>query len=311
MNITFKQLKVFIALYELGSFTATARALRMTQSAVSKLCHELESEVNFPLFERTTRSVTPMDGADTLYSFARELTGTLDATTLSLSDLSSLKRGSVSVSAAPMIMHGLLSEVFARFKHEHPDIRLVLHESSTDETIEYVISGKVDFGVIAIDKPHPKLSCEPIYRDRLCLVCPPGHPLADKRAVTWKQIAEYEQIALRPVNSLGRELQRIVESKELPFKSTIEAGAVSSILGLVKAGLGVAVIPGYVTQLAQLLGLGVVPIRGGDETLRELTLIRRWNARSSLAAESFIGMMRQHLKTVPGAVLHPGRNRAG
>lgn len=307
MNITFKQLKVFIALYELGSFTATARTLHMTQSAVSKLCHELESEVGFPLFERTTRRVTPMDGADTLYSFARELTGTLDATALSLSDLSSLKRGSISVSAAPMMMYGLLSEVFAQFKQSHPDIRLVLYELSTDETIEHVISGKVDFGIVAMGQPHAKLSCEPVYRDRLCLLCPPDHPLAGQDAITWKQIAEHDQIVLRPDNSMGRQLHTILETKALPFTSTIEAGAVSSILGLVKAGMGVAVVPSYITQLAQLLGLGVAKIRESEETLRELSLIRRWNSRSSLAAESFIEMMRQHLKTVPSAVHIPDR----
>src|SRR5260370_6618127 len=166
MKLTVKQLKVFVKLYELRSFTETADALFMTQSAVSKLCAELEDEVGFALFERSTRKVEPMDGAADLYRFAMEILGTLDAAARSLSDLTSVRRGSVSIAAAPMIFHGLICDVMAEYHRTYPHVRLETHEVSTDLAIEDVLNGRVGFGVGDVDLDGPPLHFEPIQEHR-------------------------------------------------------------------------------------------------------------------------------------------------
>jgi DNA-binding transcriptional LysR family regulator len=295
MNLTFRQLKVFVKLYELRSFTATAQALHMTQSAVSKLCSEMEEEVGFPLFERTTRRVEPKDGAEDLYGFALELLGTLDAATRSLSDLTAIRKGTLSIAAAPMIVYSLLCEAMAQYHKLYPGVRIEVHEISTDLAIEYVMNGKVDFGVVAIDRPHPKLLVEPVYRDRLCLACPTSHPLASKGPVTWERIAQEDLIMLRADNNMGRIVQQIVENEEIKSRPMLEAGALTSLLGLVKAGAGVAVVPEYAARYSHDFGIATVPIRPGKKDTRTLSLIRRSNARSSTAAMKFIELLKEVL----------------
>lgn len=305
MNLTFRQLKVFVKLYELRSFTATAQGLHMTQSAVSKQCSELEEEVGFPLFERSTRKVEPMDGAADLYLFAIELLGTLDAAARSLSDLTSTRKGSVSIAAAPMIFYGLLCDVMAQYQRAHPGIRLEAHEISTDLAIDYVVNGKVDFAVVAIDQPEPRLLIEPVYRDRLCLACPLSHPLANGEAVSWAQLAAENLIMLRTDHNMGRIVQSMMTKRALDFSPMIEVGALSSVLGLVKAGVGVAVVPEYAARSGATSGIRIIPIRESDECIRTLSLIRRRNARSSIAATKFIELLQASLAQSPKGLDEP------
>ena len=126
MNITLKQLRVFCALYELRSFTAAARAAFVTQSAVSKLCAELEAEVGQPLFERSTRNVTPCEGAADFYAYAQEILGTVRAAERSMSGLRTLERGVVGVASSPMMMVGLLGDVITRYHRLHGGVKLEL-----------------------------------------------------------------------------------------------------------------------------------------------------------------------------------------
>lgn len=290
MNITFRQLKVFVRIYELRSFTATASALHVTQSAVSKLCSELEGEVGFPLFERSTRKVVPMDGASDLYKFALELLGTLDAASRSLSDLTSVRKGNVGVAAAPMIFYSLLCDVTAEFQAEYPDISLEVYELSTDYAVDYVLNGKVDFGIAAVDQDDSRLIMEPIYQDSLRLACLPSHPLAKGEEVSWRQLASEKMIMLRPVTNLGRLVRSNMEG--IGFVQVVEVGDLTSAIGLVQSGAGVAVVPEYISSFAKSCGVVMLPFQETDKCTRVFSLIRRRNARLSIAAEKFVEMMR-------------------
>ncbi|NML31753.1 LysR family transcriptional regulator [Paraburkholderia antibiotica] len=295
MNVTFRQLKVFVKLFELRSFTATAQALNMTQSAVSKLCQELESEVGFPLFQRSTRRVEPMDGAADFHAFATEMLGTLAAASRSLADLRSLQKGTISVAAAPLIFYGLLCDVIAEFHSLHPDVRIEGFEISTDLAIEYVINGKVDVGVVALDEVEPKLIAEPIYTDHIYLACPAHHRLAEKRQVSWKDLRDEAIVMLRDDHNLGKIMQSSLARSNVTMSSVIEVGAMSSVVGLVKAGAGIAFAPEYTYDFCARAGIRLIPFVRREQTTRTLSLIRRENASLSLAATSFVKLLEGRL----------------
>lgn len=270
MNITLKQLRVFCALYELRSFTAAARAAFVTQSAVSKLCAELEAEVGQPLFERSTRSITPCDGAADFYAYAQEILGTVRAAERSMSGLRSLERGRVGVATSPLMMVGLLGDVVVDYHRAHPSVALDLFELSTDDTIEHVRNGRADFGIVSLETPAQELSTRVIYRDTMFAVCATHHPLAGQEAVTWAEVAAQELIMLRNVYSVRRSLDRVAADLRLDFDYRIEAGMLTSVLKLVGAGLGITVVPGYARGLARELGLRVLDIDGARRHGHEL-----------------------------------------
>ncbi|AHV92771.1 LysR family transcriptional regulator [Bordetella holmesii] len=296
MNITLKQLRVFCALYELRSFTAAARAAFVTQSAVSKLCAELEAEVGQPLFERSTRSITPCDGAADFYAYAQEILGTVRAAERSMSGLRSLERGRVGVATSPLMMVGLLGDVVVDYHRAHPSVALDLFELSTDDTIEHVRNGRADFGIVSLETPAQELSTRVIYRDTMFAVCATHHPLAGQEAVTWAEVAAQELIMLRNVYSVRRSLDRVAADLRLDFDYRIEAGMLTSVLKLVGAGLGITVVPGYARGLARELGLRVLDIDGARRHGHELWLIQRHNARLSMAASAFLHDTEQALR---------------
>lgn len=296
MNVTLKQLRVFCALYELRSFTAAARAAFVTQSAVSKLCAELEAEVGQPLFERSTRSVTPCDGAADFYAHAQEVLGTIRAAERSMSGLRSLERGLVGVATSPMMMVGLIGEPIQAFHRRYPGVKLELYELSTDDTVEHVRHGRVDFGIVSLEEAPEHLETQLLYRDTMFLVCAPDHPIARTVPVHWKDVAAHDHIALRNVYAVRRSLDRLSARLGLRFSYRVEAGLLTSVLSMVQGGLGITVVPGYACHFARQLGLRVIRIEDAPPHRHELSLIRRHNARLSLAAETFLRDLEGYLE---------------
>jgi len=302
MNVTLRQLRVFCAVYERCSFTSAAEDMHMTQSAVSKLCAELESELGFALFERTTRRVVPCDGAAQLYGYAQDVLNTMRVAARTLSALRTLDSGAVSIAASPMMMYGLLNPAIQRFHAQHPKIELDLHELSTDETIDYVKTGKCDLGLVSVTDLDPQLTATVVYAQPLALACAPQHPLARQRRITWGAISDFEHVTLKSVYSTRRTVDRILKAQGLEIRSTIQAGTLATALGLVKANAGVTLIPGYARQFALDLGLEVFDISEEEPYLHELSLLTRKGLKPSMAAESFM----EHLHAaLVDAQLHP------
>jgi DNA-binding transcriptional LysR family regulator len=294
MNLTIREFRVFRAVYELRSFSAAARGVHMTQSAVSKLCQEMEGKVGNRLFERSTRKVEPTSLADHLYGYACEILGTMDAAERTLGGLATLALGQLSVAASPMMMHGLMTGPVSEFHRQHPGVSLSLHELSTDETIDHVINGKADFGLVSIEHAHPKLRIESLYDETMHAVFGVGHPLAARKTITWKHVAAHPHISLHDTFSVRRTVDRIFAQRDSACASAIEVGSVLSVLGLVKAGLGIAILPGYITGFANEVGLATRRLPD-TECAHPISLIYRWNARPSMAAERLVGMLKASL----------------
>ncbi len=287
MNLTLREFRVFRVVYELRSFSAASLAVHMTQSAVSKVCQEMEAKVGQRLFERSTRKVVPTQLADQLYGYVCEVLGTMDAAQRSLQSLLNLEQGEVRVAASPMMTYGLLRQPVAEFQQAHPGIRTGLHELSTDDTIDYVVNGKADFGLVSMEADHPKLAIEPLYNETMHVVCAADHALARKRRLGWEQVAQFPHISMHPSFSTRRTVDRIYAEKGLAYRSAIEVGTVLSVIGLVKSGIGVGILPGYVGDFVADLGLAWRPLPTAPGA-HPIALIRRWNARLSNPAETLI-----------------------
>jgi len=271
----------------------------MTQSAVSKLCAELEDEVGVPLFERTTRRVVPCDGASDLYDHAQQVLGTLRSAERSLAGLRGLEHGRLSFSSSPMMMHALLQPAIAHFHLEHPGISLDLYELTTEESVEFVRSGRGDFSLVAFSGDDPQLDARMVLREPMRLAVPPGHVLASRHNVLWPELALHEHITLRSVYSVRRTIDRILNAHGVGLPSTIQAGTLSSALGLVRAGLGVTLVPSYAASFAVNLGLNVVNVGGDLEEHHEISLLTRRDSRPSLAAAAFIAQLDELLDGRP------------
>lgn len=296
MNITLKQLRAFCAVYELRSFTQAAKVLHLTQSAVSKLCAELEREFGLPLFERSTRHIEVCDGASVLYAHANEILGSLRSAERSLSNLLALESGSLNIAASPMMMVGLIGKVVADFHRRYPRVKLNLLELSTDQTIESVLNGHADIGLVSAEVQEERLSTEVVYSDLMYVVCPPGHELLAKKRLLWPDLVKYPHIVLHNVYSVRRLVDRILAEHDLACSAVIQAGLLTSVLALVKDGLGITIVPGYVCELAAQFGLVTKRIEGKTDYYHPISMVLRKPAKHSIAAQVFQGQLLEYLR---------------
>lgn len=156
---------------------------------------QMEAKVGHRLFERSTRKVEPTLWAEHLHGYACEILGTMDAAERTMRSLANLEMGQIDVAASPM-MYGLLAGPLQQLHALHPGIHTGRHELSTDASIDYVLNGQADFGLVSMGEKHPLLQIEPLYEESMYVVYAPGHPLAGQEALTWEQVAAQPHISL-------------------------------------------------------------------------------------------------------------------
>lgn len=312
MNI--RQLRVFLALYETGSFTAAAARMHVTQSAASKMVAELESQLGLVLFDRSTRRVAPNDAAREFHAYALEVVATMQTAKRSVEELLALDRGKVSIAASPLMIYGLLARVIADYRAAHPGIHFELHELSTDQTVESVRAGTVDFGLAAVDARLSGVRTEVVLRDSMRVVVDAAHPLAARASVRLKDLAAWNHILLRNFYSVRRSLDGILAEQGVRLDSAIEVGSLTAALGLVRCGAGVLVLPGYASAIAEQWGMHSLSIRGVPDTVHEISIIQRNQTRPSVSTRRFLDTLLPRLgKDAPprGSNPAPGTSRAG
>src|SRR5260221_1576197 len=184
MNITLRQLRAFIAVADEGSFTDAARRLHLSQSALSLLVKEIETQLGVQLLDRSTRqSRLSAAGAD-FYPLAAKVLDDLESAVRSAVELRDKRRGSVRVACTPLYASALLPEILAAYAKREPAIRVRLLDSLNEAALARVASGEADFGIAPQRPTPPELEQHPLSRDRFDLICAPGHPLAGRRLVT-------------------------------------------------------------------------------------------------------------------------------
>ena len=295
MNVTIKQLRVFCAVYELKNFTLAADAMYMTQSAVSKVCAELEAELGIPLFERTTRRVEPTAGTADFYAHAQEILANLRSAERCVASIRGLERGSVSFSASPMMVFSLLKPIISDFHRKYPSVLIALHELSTEESIESVRTAKCDFALVSYSGNDPQLSSRVVFRKPMQLAVPLSHELSKEDDVGWSELARHQHITLRSAYSVRQTIDRMLKSRGLVLPSVIQAGTLASALALTQQGLGVTLVPSYASSVARDMGLKVLNIGGDTPEMHELSLLTRRDAKLSFTANAFVKELDEYL----------------
>ena len=148
MNLSTRQLRAFLALAEQRSFTRAAEQCHLSQPAFSALIRSLEDALGARLFDRDTRSVQVTPEGRLLEDAARRLLSDVDSLLANLNDHVQRRKGRVSVAALPSLAAGWLPQLFAEFRRLYPGIALNLIDTLSDNCLELVRAGKVDFAQI-------------------------------------------------------------------------------------------------------------------------------------------------------------------
>lgn len=290
MNITLRQLRVFIEVSRLRSFSRAGDEIGLTQSAVSRCVRELEGEIGLKLIDRTTRDVQLTDAGSNLISSVSRLLVDLDDALREIREIGEQRRGRVVVAASPTIACRLMPRVVAAAERQFPFVTLGLRDDVQSDVLRKVKSGEVDFGVVIGPLTVVNLVCEPLVTDSFCLVARADHRLAAAESVPWSAL-DGERLVLLDYASGSRPLIDAALSLHRVGASVVqELGHSATVFGLIEAGVGVSVLPWLSLPLPAGSSLVARPL--SPRTERTVELVRRRDRSLSPAAEAIWGLMR-------------------
>jgi DNA-binding transcriptional LysR family regulator len=282
-------LRAFVTVGELQSFAAAAKALHLSQPALSRRISHLEDMLGVRLFDRTTRSVGLTLLGGRFLGEMRGLVEDLDRSVLSLRDAADLEAGDVTIGCVFSAVHHFLPPVIRAFREKHPQVLVRIIEEGADEVLASVKHGEADLAVNYIGMQDPEIEFAPLLKEPYVLACPANHPLARRRSVRWEELA---QQPLARVSHASRNRlfidQALAELPPLP-RPTIEVRHVSTLIGLVESGLGLAVVPKLTLPLKPAAVVGVKLDK--PVVNRTLAIIRRRGRSLSPAATAFARLL--------------------
>jgi DNA-binding transcriptional LysR family regulator len=286
-------LQAMVAVVEQGGFRAAALALNLSQPALSRRVSKLEGALNVQLFERTTRRVALTLVGREFYGRAVAILQEVEASLHDISDLS-LSQGEVTVACVPSVAHNVLPPIMQRFHRQFPRIRLRIVDEGAHAVLGNVARGDCDFGVNFIGADEAGIDFEAILHERFVLACRFDHPLARRRAVSWDDIGKHPYMTVAKSSGNRMILDRARAPGEKQLNSMVEVRHVSTLLEMVKAGLGIAVVPQLALPADRDSVLRAIAMKGEGIT-RTLGVIRRSGRPLSPGAQHFYEMLKEAL----------------
>ncbi len=264
-RVTVHQLRIFMAVADLRSFTRAAERLHLSQPAVSHQVKALAAAVGSHVFETVGRRVQPTEVGRLLYAHAGRILAEFEAADRAIDELHGLGRGVLRLSGDTTVGIYVLPDLLGAFKAAHPGVDVRLDVGNRDHVYQRIFDGEADFAVVGRlhERPAVPLTIQPFLPNELIAIVAPGHPLATARRVSLERLAR-EPFIVREEGSGTRETadEALAQAPD-PIRIVMELASNGAIKRAVARGLGVAIVSRHSVSLELKLGLVVeVPVAG-------------------------------------------------
>lgn len=289
INFDLNDLLAFRAVAELGNFRKAAESVHISQPAFSRRIEKLEQALGVRLLERTTRRVSLTGVGRDFDRQLQHILDALDTTLLGIRGVAATRMGEVTVACVPSAVNYFLSGVIARYHERYPKIRVKIVDDSANEVLLAVARGEVDFGLNFIGSQESEVEFETLLEERFVAACRRDHPLATKKQVKWSELAQFDYITVDKSSGNRLLLDQALAGVPVQPMSMYETQHGTTTIGLVEAGLGVAVVPAMAMPGADHPLLVSIPLIEPLVT-RKMGLIKRRSSPLAPAAQQLYDM---------------------
>jgi DNA-binding transcriptional LysR family regulator len=293
-----RQLRTFLTLASSGSFTAAARELRITQSAVSHSIRALENDVGCKLIDRLGKKVTPTQAGEQLLTSAERILSEMEAARTGLTQLGDWGSGRIRVAAALTACVHVLPGAIREFRESFPRANIYIDPMDTPAAISALRERQVDIALGLEPEAATDISFKRHVTDELWFVVPPSHPWASLGFAPVEDIAKQHYILYGKRSTTAGIITRYFASMGVTLRSSIELANIEAIIELVAIGMGVSVLTDWVVANALRKKI-VCKVPLGKRKLHRrwgVSLLRR--KRLSLAEETFVGLCKASFESV-------------
>ncbi len=290
MDLNLRQVRAFVSVVQAGSFTRAASLLNLSQPALTVQIQRLEEMLDARLLDRTSRAVAPTRlGRELLPVFQRVLRE-LDAVVIDTRDLAAQRHGIVRVATLPSFAASALAEAIALFRTKHPRVTFVIKDVIAQRVLDLVRSEEVDLGIVGGDVGGTDLDVLHQTSDALHVVFPRDHPIGALPGVTPAALAKYPLILMDPATSVRAVVDQAFEDAQVIPLVACEATYMMTAIGMVRAGLGLTILPASAREIRAEADLQSRPI-DDPQFERPVCLIKKAGRTMPTAAEAFCGVL--------------------
>ena len=250
--IELRHLRYFVAVAEELHFGRAAQRLHLAQPPLSQQIRKLEEILGYPLFDRTSRSVTLTAAGQDFLERAQRTLRNVDRDIEETRSIGRGEVGSLHIGFVGSAMLTLLPAIFRRYREAYPSVRLHLHESFTAKVLEGLQNGTLDAGLLRDGDPISGFEIDIIYTEPFVAILPANHPCAHQPAISPADLRN-DPFVYYPPTAGARAFEKPLSlCEDYGFRPQIvqEAPNWLTILRLIGAGFGVSIAPACVRQHA-------------------------------------------------------------
>ena len=271
-----RDLQWFVAIAEDLSFTKAALRIGMAQPALSLRLRQFEVALGAPLFARTKRKVSLTEAGIALLPLARQILGSADQAAQTVRMVSAGHSGVLRIGAFYSAIYTVLPPIIRHFAVQYPNVEIQIKELIVTQQVKMLRSGDIDIGVIRSEYALSGLHTLNLLKEDLYCVLHVDHPLAERKTISLRQLADESLITLDPEFNADFYSATVAAfaGQNLSPRIVKKAPDMHLVLGLVSAGLGFALVP---SSLAQINHKFIV-FKKLKESLPTMTLQLAWRA---------------------------------
>lgn len=246
-----KQLKYVLLLADVGSFSAAADELGISQPSLSQYIKKIESQIGMPLFERINGDVRLTDAGRVYVEYGRKILSLEHRMETQFSDISENKIGSVIIGTSPYRSAGMMPEIAKAFQSKYPGMHLVVEEMVSSDLIDKTEKGAFDLCLTMLPVDEKVFSYEKIMEEEMVLAVPAGYPEFPTSVVPGRK---YPVIDVEAINGgrfvmitesqmMQKALQNLCDEYHLQLQKAAVVKALEAQINMVRSGVGMAVVP--------------------------------------------------------------------
>lgn len=285
-------LRSFVLVAERQSFNEAAIALGVSPAALSRRVQRLEAALGVRLLERSTRHLSLSPAGRLFLPRAAQIMADLTAAVDQVTKLTRAEATHLTLACLPSMTHHLLPRIIRDFRRNFPETHLRVNECGATAVMQAVREGAAEFGFTFRHSPDNDLVFEPIVIDPYCLALPPDHPLTRKTDITWRELKQQRLITAGPHSGNMQLLEGALRGIDWRPETAHEIDHLTTSLGMVAAGLGIAVLPRSSLPLTASPSIEIRRLVDPDVS-RSLGLYRRRGHKLARIGQQFLMAVRR------------------
>jgi DNA-binding transcriptional LysR family regulator len=291
MNIM--QVKAFLTVARVNSFTRAAELLHVSQPALTVQVRQLEEFLNLKLFDRNTRHVRLTRSGHDLVPVFQNLLVEFESVVENARGIAAKRKGLIHLGCLPSFATTHLPTIIADFRKIHPQVSFVVKDSTGGRIMAMIRSDDVEFGISDVDPSWPDLEFTELYRDKIHAVFPKSHPIAKLKKITLDDISKYPLVLLDSESNSRTVLDGAFVSRGRLVTPACEVSYTSTAIGMVRAGLGITLLGSLVIEASNVHSFPELQFRSiPDPTfVRRIGLIRKKKRSLTPSAQSFADLL--------------------